>query len=511
MSLGEFGRQGCGRHSFECRFFIERGEHVVFPDFNEFLSLSQRFDVVPVYTKMLADTETPITVFRKLVGQKAGCLLESAENGQLLGRYSFIACDPFVTFSSKNGIGVLTYANGEMVRADGDPLQVLKNLLAGFRFYTVEGLARFYGGAIGYLAYEAGNSVTGSLHSPSVKDALNLPDCQMFLPETVVIYDHLTHQLVLVLNCFLQGQSPHSVYDKAVGKLAQLKEQLAAPISLAGKFVLDEEPAANMTDEEFMRKVASIIDDIHAGKAEQVVLSRRFTARFSGDDFEIYRRLRNINPSPYMFYLNQNGVKAIGSSPEMLIRVENGQVTTCPIAGTRPRGQTPQEDIELVKELLADPKELAEHKMLMEFAMEDLKKVCVRESIQVSKYLEPQYYSHVIHLASQIDGYLLPEVAPIQALAACFPAGTVTGSPRETAMKMINYYEPSNRGIYGGAVGYIGFNGVVDTGIAIRTFVVKDNQIHIQVGAGIVAGSQPDRECQEVKNKAQVMFAALGL
>lgn len=511
MSLGEFCRQGCGRHSFECRFFIERGRASIFPDINEFLSISQRYDVVPVYAKMLADTETPITIFRKLVGQKTGCLLESVENGQVLGRYSFIACDPFVTFTSKNGTGFLSYTNGELVRADGDPLQVLSNLLASFRFFPVEGLARFYGGAIGYLGYEAGIATGVSPDSPSMKDALNLPDCQMFLPETVVVYDHLTHELVLVINCFLKGQNPHSVYLKAVGKLEQLKEQLATPVSLTGKFVLDEEPAANMTDEVFMQKVRNIIDYVRAGTVEQVVLSRRYSARFSGDDFEIYRRLRNINPSPYMFYLNQNGVKAIGSSPEMLIRVENGQVTTCPIAGTRPRGKTPQEDQQFVKELLSDPKELAEHKMLMEFALEDLRKVCDRTSIKVAKYLDPQYYSHVIHLASQINGNLLPEVAPIDALAACFPAGTVTGSPRETAMKIIDNFEPSNRGIYGGAVGYIGFNGAIDTGIAIRTFVVKDNQVHIQVGAGIVAGSQPERECQEVKDKAQVMFEALGL
>lgn len=511
MSLGEFGRQGCGRHSFECRFFIERGENVVFPDLNEFLSISQRFDVVPVYAKMLADTETPITIFRKLVGSRTGCLLESAENGQMLGRYSFIACDPFITFTSKNGIGVLSYASGEMVRADGAPLQVLKNLLASYRFYSVEGLARFYGGAIGYLGYEAGMCTRKRSDSLTGKDDLNLPDCQMFVPETVVVYDHLTHELVLVINCFLKNQVPHAVYQKAVRKLEQLKEQLATPISLAGKFVLDEAPAANMTDGEFMQKVASIIDCVRAGKAEQVVLSRRFTARFSGDDFEVYRRLRNINPSPYMFYLNQNGIKAIGSSPEMLIRVENGQVTTCPIAGTRPRGKTAEEDLELVQDLLEDPKELAEHKMLMEFAVEDLGKVCDRESIQVAKYLEPQHYSHVIHLASQINGTLLPEMSPVDALAACFPAGTVTGSPRSTAMQMIDYFEPSSRGIYGGAVGYIGFNDVIDTGIAIRTLVVKDNQIHIQVGAGIVADSQPDRECQEVKDKARVMFEALGL
>ncbi|HHW06024.1 MAG TPA: anthranilate synthase component I family protein [Clostridia bacterium] len=484
---------------------------MIYPSFQEFLSLSRHFDIVPVHVKMLADAETPITIFRKLVGNRTGCLLESAENGQFLGRYSFIACDPVMSFVSTNGIGVLSYAGGEMVRADGHPLEVLRQVLARFRFHAVEGLARFYGGAVGYLAFEAGFPVPRVPHRAPGKETVDLPDCQMFFPETVIIYDHLTHQLTLVVNCYLQKEDPGRSYQKAVAKSEQVMARLAAPMDPAGKFVLDEELQANMTDAEFMEKVDRIVAAVRRGDADQVVLSRRYEARFSGDDFEIYRRLRSINPSPYMFYLSQNGIKAIGSSPEMLLRVEQGQVTTCPIAGTRPRGTDAAEDLRLVQELLADPKEIAEHRMLIDYALGDLRKVCEPDSLTIAKYLEPQYFSHVIHLVSQLAGRLRPGVAPIEALAACFPAGTVLGTPRDAAAKIIEDLEPSDRGIYGGAVGYVGFNQVLDTGIAIRTAVIKDNRVYVQVGAGIVADSRPELEFMEVKAKAEALCQALGL
>jgi len=484
---------------------------MISPTFQEFLSLSRHFGVIPVFMPMRADTETPITVFRKLVGNKTGCLLESAEKGQFLGRYSFIACDPALTFTSKNGIGFLTYADGKMVRADGHPLEVLQRVMAGFRCHAVAGLPRFYGGAVGYLAFEAGFPVPREKEGNKRKETLALPDCQMFFPQAVVIYDHLTHQVTLVVNCFLENRDPAQAYRDALAKIEEVQQKLAAPLPPDGRFILLEEPRGNITDEEFVQKVARIVAAVRAGAADQVVFSRRYEARFAGDDFEIYRRLRSLNPSPYMFYLNQNGVKAIGSSPEMLLRVEGGQVTTCPIAGTRPRGANPTEDERLVQELLADPKEIAEHRMLIDCALVDLQKVCEPGEVQVAKYLEPQYFSHVIHLVSQLTGRLRREITPVEALAACFPAGTVLGTPRSRAAQIIEDLEPSDRGIYGGAVGYLGFNRVLDTGIAIRTAVIKGSKVYVQAGAGIVAGSEPERECREVKAKAEALFAALGL
>lgn len=483
---------------------------MIYPRYDDFVTLSKDYDLIPVYTHYLGDTETPITVYQKLVGEGLGCLLESVEGGQYLGRYSFVAYDPLLDFSSENGKGILFFREGGEREADGNPFEVLKELLGGYRFCTMEQLPRFYGGAVGYLAYEA---LQSSPEQPAIQEeGPAVPDCQMFFPGVVVIFDHLSHQLTIVINCMLNGLSPALAYEKAVAKLEEIRAKLAGtPPTNGGQVQLVDTPKGEITDEEFMARVAQTIAHVKKGAARQVVLSRRFSCRFEGDDFQFYRRLRSINPSPYMFYLNLGEIKAIGSSPEMLVRVEGGKVTTCPIAGTRRRGSTLEEDRHLTEELLNDPKEIAEHEMLLEYAIADLMPVCSANSIQVTAKLEPQYYSHVIHLTSRVEGQLKSGCHPVDALAACFPAGTVSGSPRAKAMKIVEKLEQSRRGIYAGAIGYFGFNEAIDTAIAIRTLVVKDRTIYIQAGAGIVEASEPARELEEVNEKARAMFKALSV
>lgn len=482
---------------------------MIFPLYDEFVSLAKDYDIIPVYTRFLADTETPITVFQKLVGSDTGCLLESAAENKYLGRYSFIGYDPMMMLRFRNGKGHLSLAEGPEQEVHGEPLTVLKELLSRYRFCLVAELPRFYGGAVGYLAFEALQSGTDSLKTGS--DELGIPDCHLFFPKVIIIFDHLYHQLTIVVNCLLKDEQPAGVYRKAVAQLKKIQEKLAMPLSGPGPGCTVDPPQATVTDHEFQTMVARGIDCVKEGRVDQVVVSRRFSCNFQGDDFLFYRRLRSINPSPYMYYLNLGDMKCIGSSPEMLLRVEEGRVTTCPIAGTRRRGETPEEDRRLAAELLADPKELKEHEILVEFAVRDLERICAVDSVEITGRLEPQFFSHVIHLTSRVEGRLKGELHPVDALAACFPAGTVSGSPREEAMRIIAELEPGRRGVYGGAVGYFGFNHTVDTAIAIRTLIVKDGRIYIQAGAGVVADSVPARELEEVNEKARGMFKALSI
>lgn len=505
MSLDEaYGSMATGRHSFGCRFFDQN----VFPNEADFLSLSQKYNMIPVFTQFLADTETPISIFRKIVTGDTGALLESVEDGRSIGRYSFIATDPLMQFTAQDDHGEIRFSHGEISTFHGKPLSALQKLFAQISFLPLEGMPPFYGGAIGYLGYEG----TTQREKPRVeKEDPTVPDCQMFFPGTIIVYDHLSNQITVVVNCHLHDQKREKAYQAAIEKLQQVMEQLHGPLPPAGKFKLQEEPQGNISDGEFIHQVEKIIQSIEEGIAEQIVISRRYEADYTGDDFQVYRQLRSINPSPYMFYLRQGDLRLIGSSPEMLVKVEDHRVITCPIAGTRKRGKDIKEDEALVADLLQDPKELAEHQMLVQFAMEDLARVCIEDSIQVNRHLEPQYFSHVIHLASQVEGELAPNVSNMDALAACFPAGTVCGSPRQAAMAAIREIEVSPRGVYAGAVGYLGFNGNMDTAITIRTLVAKDNKIYFQAGAGIVADSIPEREMEEVAEKARAMYQALGL
>jgi len=482
---------------------------ICYPSYKEYLALSRRYNLVPVYTEIMADTETPITLFLRLAGAGGtSCLLESVEGGRYLGRYSFIALDPLLVYKSKDGRGEVVYADGRRREADGPPLQVLRQLLRLFRVPPAQGLPRFFGGAVGFISYDAVRSLENLTSPPA--DELHLPDCGQFFPSTVAIFDHVRHTVTLVVNSLVDGEDPAAVYDRAVEKLAVMQEVMRQPLAESGLFFLRGVVRANLSEREFAARVERALDYIHSGEVIQVVLSRRFAVDFEGCAFGVYRRLRSLNPSPYMFYLHLGDVKIIGSSPEMLVRVENGLVTTCPIAGTRPRGASESEDRRLSAELLADEKERAEHLMLVDLGRNDLGRVCTPGTVHVPRFMDIEYFSHVMHIVSRVEGKLAPGRDALHALQACFPAGTVSGAPKVRAMQIIDELEPARRGVYAGAVGYLGFNGNMDTAIAIRTLVIKNNTAYIQAGAGIVADSLPARECREIDGKARAMFRALG-
>jgi len=482
---------------------------MLYPELQEYLSLSRQYNLVPVFTECHADTETPITLFLKLAGRGPSCLLESVEGGRYLGRYSFIALDPLLTFRSRDGRGEVAHCGGVVRVADGPPLETLGKLLSSFRVPEMTQLPRFYGGAVGFVAYDAVRSLEDLPGTPA--DELHMPDCLQFFPGTVVIFDHVRHNVTFVVNIPQDGTDPAVLYERAARKLETMRAALRKPLPVSGQFSLRGAIMADLPEHEFRQRVGRALEYIRSGEIIQVVLSRRFAVGFHGDDFAVYRRLRSVNPSPYMYYLNLGDIKVIGSSPEMLVRMENGRVTTCPIAGTRPRGDSPAEDGRLADELLADEKERAEHLMLVDLGRNDLGRVCVPGTVQVPRFMDIEYFSHVMHIVSRVEGDLAPGADALDALAACFPAGTVSGAPKVRAMEIIDELEPCRRGVYAGAVGYLGFNGNMDTAIAIRTLVIKGNTAYIQAGAGIVADSDPLRESREIASKARAMFSTLGV
>jgi len=482
---------------------------VIQPGEQEYLRLAGQYNLVPVYTEYPTDTETPITLFLRLAGDGPACLLESVEGGRHLGRYSFIALDPLVTFTSTNGVGRVVYPDGGEQDAGGPPLEALERLMSGFTVPPVRELPRFYAGAVGFVAYDAVRSLEKLPGSPS--DEMSIPDCLQFLPGSVIIFDHVRHAVTFVVNYPVDGAEPAATYRRSLARLEEMKAALKEPLPGPDGFTLQGEIRADLTEDEFVRRVEKALEYIRAGDIIQVVLSRRYAVGFAGDDFSVYRRLRSVNPSPYMFYFNLGDIKVIGSSPEMLVRVENGTVTTCPIAGTRPRGNNPAEDAALAGEMLADEKERAEHLMLVDLGRNDLGRVCAPGTVRVPRFMDVEYFSHVMHIVSRVEGKLAGGTGALGALGACFPAGTVSGAPKVRAMEIIDELEPYRRGVYAGAAGYVGFNGNMDTAISIRTLVIKDNTAYIQAGAGIVADSDPHRECLEIASKAGAIFRTLGL
>lgn len=479
------------------------------PEEQKYLELAGHYNLVPVYTEHLTDTETPITLFLRLAGAGPACLLESVEGGRHLGRYSFIALDPLLTFSSRDGRGRVIYPGGAWRDADGPPLEVLQALMDQFKVPPVQELPRFFGGAVGFVAYDAVRSLEKLPGDPA--DEMGIPDCLQFFPGSVVIYDHLRHTVTFVVNYPVDRSNPAATYRRSLARLEEMKAALKQPLPESEGFSLPGDTGTDLPEEEFKGRVERALEYIRAGEVIQVVLSRRFTVGFAGDDFAVYRRLRSVNPSPYMFYFNLGEIKVLGSSPEMLVRVENGVVTTCPIAGTRPRGESPAEDAALAAELLADEKERAEHLMLVDLGRNDLGRVCAPGTVRVPRFMEVEYFSHVMHMVSLVQGRLQDGVGALGALGACFPAGTVSGAPKVRAMEIIDELEPYRRGVYAGAAGYLGFNGNMDTAISIRTLVIKNGTAYIQAGAGIVADSEPERECREIENKARAIFRTLGL
>ncbi|KJS02987.1 MAG: anthranilate synthase [Peptococcaceae bacterium BRH_c4a] len=480
-----------------------------YPDEKEYLELCRDYKSVPVSAEWPSDTETPITLYAKLAGGKASFLLESVEGAERLGRYSFIGFDPYMMITCHRGITTLE-KDGHREELTGDPFAVIEKLINDFRSPVLDKMPRFYGGAVGYMGYDM---VRHLERLPDLgRSDTGVADCILMVPRINIIMDHLKHTLRVVVNTVPTGDGRED-YSRAAAAindvLARIREGSPPPgLAPAGKG-MHRATRTNLSRSGYMDRVEAAKEYIKAGDILQVVLSRRIDIDFKGDPFRVYRRLRRNNPSPYLYYLDMGGITMAGSSPEMLVRVEGGNVETRPIAGTRPRGSGPQQDRELAAELLSDIKERAEHVMLVDLGRNDLGRVCKPGTVKVQQFMEVELYSHVMHIVSSVRGELKEGLCGSDVLKACFPAGTVSGAPKVRAMEIIEELEPSRRGPYAGAVGYIGFNGNVDTAIAIRTIVFHQGLASVQVGAGIVADSDPAREFIETENKAGALLMTL--
>jgi anthranilate synthase component 1 len=463
----------------------------------EVKSLSKEFDVIPLFVEVLADTDTPLSLFLKLKDWgKYRALLESAEGGIKWGRFSFVALGSDLSFSFKD--------------QEGDPFEAPKKFLEGLRAYRDPRLPRFWGGLVGYVAYD----VVRFFEPVPIgkKDVINLPDMFFFLTELVLIHDNLSGKVKVVVPIFPK-EGAEKEYQRAKETLQKALKRIYEGC-VYPKNYQDKEPElslwkSNFTKEGFEEAVLKAKEYIAQGDVIQVVLSQRFSRTFKGNAEDIYRVLRFLNPSPYMFYLDFGSFQVVGSSPEVLVRLEEGKVLTRPIAGTRRRGNTEEEDKALEQELLADEKERAEHLMLVDLGRNDLGRVCKPGTVKVTDFMRVERYSHVMHLVSDVEGEVMEGLSAFDVLKACFPAGTVSGAPKVRAMQIIEELEPERRGIYAGSVGYVSFDGNMDMAIAIRTAVCRGGEVFVQAGAGIVADSDPEKEWWETVNKAKALMKAV--
>ena len=470
-------------------------------------------NLVPVVRVLPADLETPVSVYLKLRNGGPSFLLESVEKGEQLGRYSFIGVEPVLTLVAR-GDTVTFHGAGHAVldRVSGrSPLAVLRDVLQRWRPIRVEGLPRFIGGLVGYFGYDL---VRFMERLPATaRDDLGFPDGVWLLADTLVVFDHVKHQLLIIANAHLDGD-PTAAYAAATARIQHIVERLEQPLPhrLPPVVPSDAPWTSNFTQEAFEAAVRRAKEYIAAGDIFQVVLSQRLSRTTQADPFTVYRALRMTNPSPYMFYLElPEDLRLIGASPEMHVRLEDGVAQLHPIAGTRRRGRTAEEDARLAEELLNDPKERAEHIMLVDLGRNDLGRVCEYGTVHVPTLMAVERYSHVMHLVSDVVGRVRPDVDAFDLLEATFPAGTVTGAPKVRAMEIIEELEGTRRGPYAGAVGYVGFDGTMDTCITIRTIVMHRDRCYVQAGAGIVADSDPTFEYHETLNKAKALTVAVEL
>ena len=472
-----------------------------YPTLEQVEALAGDANLVPVYREINADLETPVSAYLKIARPPYSFLLESVEGGERIARYSFLGTEP--TKVIKTGPG---QEHGAV-----DPLIPIEKELSRFRLAPLPDLQRFNGGAVGYLSYEAVRYFE-RLPSPE-SDPLGLPESLFMLTPTFLIFDHLRHKIRVVSHTHLNGDIERA-YSEAIGRIDELIDRLGSPLSVRGRgrSSIPKAPSqlsSNMTKARFKEVVERVQKYIHDGDVIQVVPSQRLARETSADPFEIYRALRAINPSPYMYYLCLDDFQIVGASPEMMIQVEDGEVATHPIAGTRPRGSGPEEDRALEEELRSDEKERAEHIMLVDLGRNDIGRVSEPGTVKVTQLMDVERYSHVMHLVSHVTGRLRKEYSSYDALRACFPAGTVSGAPKIRAMEIIAEMEQEKRGPYAGAVGYFGFSGNMDTAIAIRTLVVKDGVAYAQAGGGIVFDSVPETEFEETLHKASAALRAI--
>jgi anthranilate synthase component 1 len=471
----------------------------VVPTREEFLRLSRQGNVVPVRADLLADLETPVSAYAKLRGPGPAFLLESVEGGENVSRYSFIGCNPRKILRAMPGTP--------------DPLTDLQEELAKYQPVAVPGLPPFTGGAVGYLGYEFIHSVEKTVPL-AARDELGVPMMWFMLCDSVLAFDRAHQTMRLIVNAHV-GADANAAYDAACAELQRMRAALAQPCPLASATLGDpgtvQVPAGNFTKAAFEQMVEDSKEFIRAGDIFQIVLSQRFSRDFTRSPLDLYRALRTVNPSPYMFLLETGDFALVGASPEVHVRLTGRKVEIRPIAGTRPRGKTTAEDVALEKDLLADEKELAEHLMLVDLARNDIGRVCSFGTIKVPEFKTIERYSHVMHIVSQVEGQLAPERSAFDLMRATFPAGTVSGAPKIRAMQLIAEKEGTQRGSYAGALGYFSYDGNLDSCITLRTALVKDSKVHIQAGAGIVADSVPAAEYQETINKASALFKAISL
>ena len=490
--------------------------HLITPSREEFRELAKQGNLIPVSTELISDAETPISAFQKLDRGGHTFMLESAENSDEGGRYSFVGTDPRILFQARGcDVTVTEYGEAREFRAEGDPLHELQKLMARFQPVAMPGLPRFAGGAVGYMSYDMVRFFEPTIGDPprEANPPNDVPDMVFMVTDTLLIFDHRLRRLRVLSNALVDGDAD-TAYDIACEKIEALVDRLTRPSFLPPVNIVHsgatEAPRSNTTQEEFHAMVRHAHEYIHAGDIFQVVLSQRFETDFEGDALQLYRALRYINPSPYLFCLKFGGEFAlVGSSPEVHVRAIEGNITIRPIAGTRKRGATPEEDNFNAEDLLADPKERAEHLMLVDLARNDVGRVSEFGTVRVTDFMTIERYSHVMHIVSNVVGKLREGCNAYDVLRATFPAGTVSGSPKVRAMQIINQSEKSRRGAYAGAVGYFGFDGNHDSCITLRSVLLKDGKAFVQAGAGIVADSTPEGEYQETVNKAMGMMRAI--
>ncbi len=486
------------------------------PDKETFAGLIEEAGLVPLHRTIVADLDTPLTIFAKVAGEdRHAFLFESMEGGEKWGRYSFIGLDPLVTFESVGDQITLAGAGfgDPEVRAKVNPLTELRDLLASFNASTASGLPRFYGGAVGFLGYDMIRFIEDI---PDSHESLDIPDSSFIVPRLVLIHDSVNQTLTVVCNIVaVAGADAAALYREGCSRIDAVIDTIRRPVPASLTASTDGSArhkfTSNMDEQSFSVMVERAKEYILSGDIIQVVLSQRFHSSTELDPFLLYRALRHINPSPYLFYLRLGDVVLIGSSPEILVRLEDGDIELRPIAGTRKRGRTPEEDMALEKELLADPKERAEHLMLVDLGRNDVGRVARGGSVEVSDLLLVERYSHVMHIVSGVHGELAEGRDQFDVMKACFPAGTVSGAAKIRAMEVIDELEVERRGPYAGAVGYFGFSGNMDFCITIRTFFMKDDNLWIQAGAGIVSDSVPVKEYEETINKARGLRRAVEL
>jgi len=473
---------------------------------------AKRAPLVPLFREALADSLTPVSAFAALNARGPAYLLESVEGGERLGRYSFVAADPMAVITVRDGRTRVRDAEGERELAGRDPLAAIETYLQDFRAYPTQGLpTRFCGGAVGYLGYEAARYLE-RVPIPTA-DPLDVPEAVFLVTDTLACFDHVQHRLKLVSHVRTAQGSIDRAYLEAAARIEALAARLQEPgrlRPLAAPQPRGVPPAnARLSQPEFFERVRRAKEYILAGDIYQVQLAQRFTVPVAADPFDVYRVLRALNPSPYMYFLRLPAMTVVGTSPEILVTVEGRTLGYRPIAGTRRRGRDAAADQRMEEEMRHSPKERAEHVMLVDLGRNDLGRVCEIGSVQVTELMAVERYSHVMHLVSNISGRLRGDCTATDALRACFPAGTVTGAPKIRAMEIIAELEGERRGVYAGAIGYLSFSGGLDTCIAIRTMVVKDGEATVQAAAGVVADSTPEEEELETRNKANALLYAL--